>query len=258
MHKIISPTQSTFIRGRNIFESILACIELVHTMKKSRSGSFIFKVDFEKAFDCVKWDFLLEMMSKMGFGSTWIRWIKECISTSSVSVLINGSPTKEFSMGHGIRQGDPLSPFLFLIVAEGLNLLLEEAKSKNMLSGIKIGNGDLDISNLKYADDTIIMAHATHTNVLAIKSVLCWFEIMSGLRVNFGKSSLTVFNMRSGWCSVASSLLKCKSVLLPFTYLRVPIGSSPCKAEFWKPVVNKHINKLAIWKCKSLSIGGRR
>lgn len=117
----------------------MACNEMLHLMKKRKSGSLAFKVDFEKAFDCVRWDFLFEIMAKMGFNQTWINWISECLSSASVSVLINGSPTDEFPMRCGLRQGDPLSQFLFLITVEGLNLMLEEAKSKKLLEGIKVG-----------------------------------------------------------------------------------------------------------------------
>lgn len=96
--KIISLVQSAFIVGRNIFERTMACNEMLHLMKKCSTGSFAFKVDFEKAFDCVRWNFLFEMMEKLGFHSTWIHWIRECLTTTSVSILINGSPTEEIKM----------------------------------------------------------------------------------------------------------------------------------------------------------------
>lgn len=111
MERIIGPTQSAFITGRNISESIMAYNEMLHLMKKSNSASFVFKVDFEKAFDYVRWDFLSEMMGKLGFCSKCIGWIQECLSSASVSVLLNGSPISEFPMCCGLRQGDSLSPF---------------------------------------------------------------------------------------------------------------------------------------------------
>lgn len=155
------------------------------------------------------------MMGKMGFGQLWISWIRECLSTASISVLINCSPTKVFLMSRGLRQGDPLSPFLFLIVVESLHLLLEEAKTKNLMSGIKVGASNLFISHLQYADDTILMAPASLANVLAIKSILRWFELLSGLKVNFHKSNLTVFNVPQSWSTTASTILKCNTAALP-------------------------------------------
>lgn len=84
-----------------------------------------------------------------------------------------------------MRQGDPLSPFLFLIVAEGLHLLIEKAKSENLLSGVEVDKSGLYVSHIQYADETILLALASQSNKLAIKSILGWFELFSELRVNF-------------------------------------------------------------------------
>ncbi|GKV35303.1 hypothetical protein SLEP1_g43600 [Rubroshorea leprosula] len=99
--------------------------------------AFVFKADFEKAYDCVDWEFLDWMMSRFGFGTKWRRWIKECLSTARVSVLVNGSPTEEFQMGKGLRQGDPLSLFLFLMIGEGLHGLVKKAETVGMPVGGK-------------------------------------------------------------------------------------------------------------------------
>lgn len=97
--------------------------------KKTKKETVFIKVDFEKAYDSVSWEFLDFMMGKMGFNDKWKRRIRECISTVSVSVLVNESPTEEFKLGRGLHRVDLLSPFLFLIVAEGLNAMFNEAAS---------------------------------------------------------------------------------------------------------------------------------
>ena len=117
------------------------------------------KLDIEKAYDSISWEFLYKVLDKMGFGSRWLSWMKWCISTASFSVLINGSPAGFFQSSRGLRQGDPLSPYLFVIGMEALSCLINRAVDGNYLSGIRVANGggeDLSISHLLYADDTLI------------------------------------------------------------------------------------------------------
>ena len=120
----------------------------------------VFKVDFEKAYDSVSWGFLDYMMMRMGFCERWRKWIHGCMSSASISILVNGSPTKEFTPERGLRQGDPLAPFLFNIVAEGLTGLMRNAVAKNMFSSYQVGNHKEDVNILQYADDTLFFGSA--------------------------------------------------------------------------------------------------
>ncbi|GJX03142.1 putative RNA-directed DNA polymerase [Tanacetum coccineum] len=134
--KIVDPISL----DRFILDEVLLVNEVVDFIKKSKNSCLIFKVDFEKAYDCVNWEFLYEVMSQMGFGRKWCGWIRACLETATSSILVNGTPTKEFVLQHGIRQGDPLSPFLFLIVAEGLNIMMQEVLNSGLfeVSGLKV------------------------------------------------------------------------------------------------------------------------
>ncbi|GKV49628.1 hypothetical protein SLEP1_g56369 [Rubroshorea leprosula] len=257
MSGIISDTQSTFLGGRQLVDSVLVLNEVIDEVKLKKQKAFVFKADFEKAYDCVDWAYLDWMFCKMGFGMKWRGWIRECLSTARISVLVNGSPTKEFVMGKGLRQGDPLSPFLFLIVAEGLNGLVKRAENEGMLRGIAVGNKGLTVSLLQFADDTVFLGNADSENIFAVKTILRCFELMSGLRINFCKSSVVGFNVSERWIRGVASVLHCGVGETSFMYLGLPVGRKIRCTKMWEPVLKKFRAKLAIWKSNSLSSGGR-
>ncbi|GKV12577.1 hypothetical protein SLEP1_g23703 [Rubroshorea leprosula] len=257
MPAIVSETQSAFVGGRQLVDSVLVLNEVVEEIKNRKQPAFVFKADFEKAYDCVDWSFLDWMMDTFGFGTKWRGWIKECLSTARTSVLVNGSPTREFEVGKGLRQGDPLSPFLFLMIGEGLQGLVQKAVAEGMLHGIEIGKKGMTMSLLQFADDTIIMGRADAENIRMVKDVLRWFELMSGLRINFNKSSIYGYNVSEGWLKGSAGTLRCGVGQTPFLYLGLPIGSKSERKKVWEPVVNKFRAKLAGWKASTLSFGGR-
>jgi len=125
MRSLISETQTTFLKDRQILDGILIANELLDEARKTKKELMLFKVDFEKSYDSVDWGYLDKVMRKMAFPVLWRKWIKECVSTATTLVLVNGSPTEEFHLKRGLRQGDPLSPFLFLLVDEGLNVMMK-------------------------------------------------------------------------------------------------------------------------------------
>jgi len=155
---IISDSQSAFIRGRQILDGILVANEIGDETHQCRKELILFKVDFEKAYDSIDWSYLDEVMLKMGFPTLRRKWIKECIGTATTSVLVNGSPTNEFSLRRGLRQGDPLSPFLFLLATKGFHVLMKSLSANNHFTGYRVGSGDATvISHLQFADDTLIL-----------------------------------------------------------------------------------------------------
>ena len=128
----------------------------------------------------------------MGFCSKWILWIEGCLKSASVLVLVNGSPTAQFAPQKGLRQGDPLAPLLFNIVAKGLTGLMREAIKKQLYDEFLVGEKSVPVSILQYADNTIFFGEATMQNVKTIKSILRAIELSSGLKINYGKSSFGV------------------------------------------------------------------
>lgn len=182
MNPIISSNQSAFLPKRNIFDGVVIINEVVDCARKTGKQCFIFKVDFEKAYDSVNWNFLVYMMRRLGFNDKWRAWIKGCIFAGSCSVLVNGSPADEFQIKRGLKQGDPLALFLFLMVAERLLGLMRKAVSIGKYKGLQVGSGGIEVSILQYADDTIFVGEVSWENLWIIKSVLRCFEVASGLK----------------------------------------------------------------------------
>jgi exonuclease III len=256
MDSIISKSQSAFIKGRFLADGVVVLNEIVDYAKRSNKECLILKVDFEKAYDSVSWDFLDYMLGRFGFGTKWRAWMKRCVCSGNLSVLVNGSPTEQVNITRGLKQGDPLAPFLFLLVAEGLGSLMTKAVSLCFFKGFKL-NSDILISHLQYADDTIFIGEACVENLWSMKAILRWFELISGLKVNFSKSNIIGVNVQNSFLEGAASFLHCKVRSLPFTYLGLPVGANPRCVNTWKPVLDAIENRLHSWKNKYVSLGGR-
>ncbi|GKU93946.1 hypothetical protein SLEP1_g7495 [Rubroshorea leprosula] len=259
---VIGEQQMAFIEGRQLVEGAVIANEILDEVKRKKKKGFLFKADFEKAdfekaYDKVSWEFIDYMVMRMGFCATWRKWIQECLNSSSVSILINGSPTNQFPVNKGIRQGDSLSHFLFLIVAEGLNGLMSSAVDKERYKGVGIGSGDAMVTHLQFADDTIFFGDATEDNIRVIKCIMRTFELASGLKINFKKSQLIGVGVDQNWSAKMAYQLCCKEGKLLFKYLGIPIGGNHRRKAMWQPMVEFVREKLASWKGRYLSMGGR-
>ncbi|PNY11765.1 ribonuclease H [Trifolium pratense] len=179
-----------------------------------------------------------------------------CIFQSSMSILVNGSPTEDFNVERGLRQGDPLSPFLFLIVAEGLAGMMRRVVEIGRFKGFHV-NDNIQFQILQFADDTILMGEGTLDNLRTIKVLLRSFELMSGLKINFVKSKLYGFHVDGRFLEAGSTFLSCRSDVIPFRFLGIPVGANPRRKETWKPVVEAMARRLSCWNSRHLSFGGR-
>ncbi|CAL5415768.1 unnamed protein product [Camellia sinensis] len=255
--EVIGDSQSAFLGGRSILDGVFIANEIVDGWKKARKKGMLIKLDFEKAYDSINWEFLFSMLANFGFGSKWTSWMRACVSTARLSVLVNGSPTEEFSPQKGLRQGDSLSPFLFIIVAEGLNILMHRAHELGIIKGVKVGAKEVMISHLQFADDSMLFCEADLEQIVHIKRVLRCFEILSGMRINFHKSVVCGVGVDVEALSSCADILNCKVQGLPMKFLGLPLGANPGRKSTWKPVLDKVKARLAGWKRRTLSFAGR-
>ncbi|XP_058751966.1 uncharacterized mitochondrial protein AtMg01250-like [Vicia villosa] len=164
----------------------------------------------------------------MGFGEKWKRWMELLVFSSNMSVLVNGSPTKEFKVSKGLRQGDPLSPFLFVLVVEGLTGLVKNSMLSGDFQGFAFSeNCKVDI--LQFADDTLLVGEGSWKHVWAMRAVLRAFELVSGLGINYHKSKLIGINSNPHFLEVVSLFLSCRLEESSFHFLGIPIGFNPRK-----------------------------
>jgi len=157
LSSVISDNQAAFIPGRMITDNNIIAHEVFHALKarKRQSKSYMaLKTDITKAYDRLEWNFLKSTMEHMGFDARWIQWIMTCVSSVSFSVLINGSP-RMITPARGIRQGDPMSPYLFILCAEVLSHMLQQAEKKRHIQGIKICDKGPAITHLLFANDSL-------------------------------------------------------------------------------------------------------
>ena len=124
MRKLVLNSQNAFVEGRQILDAVLVANEAIDSRKRSAGAGLVCKLDIEKAYDHINWRFLLSILEKIGFGPKWRNWIFFCISTVRMTVLVNDTPTEFFSTFRGLRQGDPLSPYLFVLIMEAFSSLI--------------------------------------------------------------------------------------------------------------------------------------
>ena len=195
----------------------------------------------------------------MGFCAKWVGWAKWCISTTSFSVLVNGTPAGFFNSSKGLRQGDPISPYLFVLGMEALSCLIKRAVSGGFLTSYRVkgrGGEGVQLTHLMYADDTLIFYDASKDQLAHLSYVLMWFEVISGLRINLDKSEIIPMGKVENLKVLALELER-KVGKLPPIYLGLPLGAPHKSVAVWDGVEERLRRRLAFWKRQYISKGGR-
>ncbi|CAN1181431.1 LINE-1 retrotransposable element ORF2 protein [Linum perenne] len=254
---IISPAQTAFIKGRYIGDGILLAHELLKGYNCSgMSPRCAMKIDLMKAFNSVEWLFVFETLKAMNSPLQYIEWIKECFQASMLSVNINGTSKGYFPAKRGLRQGDPISPYLFVISMEVLNCLFErsvESKRYHLHPQCK----GVNLTHLSFADDLLVFSKANREAIEEVTAVLNRFHQLSGLRFNPEKSYIYTAGVSdeveddlatvSGFCKGS----------LPFRYLGVPLTAGKLRKCDCKSLVDRITKRVTDWKAKHLSYAGK-
>ncbi|GJR84160.1 RNA-directed DNA polymerase, eukaryota [Tanacetum coccineum] len=200
--------------------------------------------------------FLIDVLEAFGFGSVWCNWIRGILYSSKASILVNGSPTKEFSCYCGLKQGDPLAPYIFILVMESLYLSFSRMVEEDLFKGIQLPRS-ISISHIFYADDAMFIGEWSDNNLKGITNILNCFFLALGLQINVHKCQLLGVGVSNNVVQQAADSIRCSILNNQFQYLGVMVGDNMSRLKAWDDIILHIKSRLSKWKVKTLSIGGR-
>lgn len=254
---LVSETQSAFVPGRLITDNALIAFECFHKIQHSknpRDSYCAYKLDLAKAYDRVDWDFLEGALRRIGFADKWIEWVMACVRSVRFTVRCNGELLEPFHPSRGLRQGDPLSPYLFLFMAEGLAGLLRREVTKGSPTPLKIARNSPGISNLLFTDDSLLFFKANVEEARKVKEILNIFQRSSGQLLSQSKCSL----LFSEACPVQvreeiKEILGVTISVFESKYLGLPTPEGRMKDEHFQPIMDKLGKRCCDWNERFMS-----
>ncbi|WVZ65394.1 hypothetical protein U9M48_014768 [Paspalum notatum var. saurae] len=248
---LIDMDQTGFMKGRSISENFVYATELVQSCYRRRRATLVLKLDFAKAFDSVEWCSLMDILRARGFPDLWCSWMEQLLKTSKSAILVNGQPGPWISCKKGLRQGDALSPYLFLMVADVLQQLIKRD------GGVRHPITDDPCPVLQYADDTLILVRASVTDIRRLRKLLDDFSAATGLKINYEKSTAVPMHVQPAPLARMIRILQCKEGTFPQTYLGLPLSNYKLNMSAFAPLIAKVDKRLSGWSAMILSQAGR-
>eukprot|EP00253_Pinus_taeda_P028693 PITA_28693 len=227
---IISEEQSGYVEGRQILENILLAQEMIHSLHSRKEAGMIM---------------------------TWIKWILALIKSPIYSILVNGAPSIPFNPMRGIRQGDPLSPFLFVILMEGLSRTIAKKKAEGTIKGLQPIRSLPATTHQQFVDDTMLHGSPTVKEAVSYRDILDLFSQASGMEINFSKSTIFFFNTHLAVQTHLSQLLGFRIGSLPSRYLGVPLTLRPWQKGHWEKILANMKKRCSHWTNRALNLAGR-
>ncbi|KAG6420962.1 hypothetical protein SASPL_117508 [Salvia splendens] len=260
MKYVVSPNQLSFIAGRSIIDNVVIAQECDHSMNKckTQTGWMSIKVDLENAYDRIQWEFLEDCMMDLGLPQQLISLIMECVSTATMQVLWNGSPTSVFKPERDIHQGDPLLPYLFVLGMEKLSHSINKSVQDRDWDPIRLARHGSPVSHLFFVDDLVLFCKADMKNARTLKSILDKFNHHSRHKVSASKTQLFFsLNIDVSLAQAIENHLQFQSVCNLGKYLGIPIFHGRVTKNKFQYLIDKVRARLNGWSASSLSLAGR-
>lgn len=247
--------------NRSISDNVLVAFEMLHFMKQRRKGmegELALKLDVSKAYDRVKWDFLKHQIEQIGFSEKWIDWVMMCVSTVVYSINLNGAQVGPIFPKRGLRQGDPLSPYLFLLCVEGLSRSIKNSAMQGKIKGCQVHAQAPAVTHLLFADDSFLFCKTIVEEAEEIKSILRRYEMQSGHAINFQKSGIMFSsNIRVDKQQEIKNLLGVHNDLSEGKYLGLPSLVGKARKKVFQFLKDRMWSKIQGWSAKCLSKAGK-
>lgn len=261
LNKAIGREQSSFVPQRQIIDNIVVYQEALHSMrmKKGNMGYMVLKIDLEKAYDRLLWNFLHDTLQEVGLNDHWVENIMKCVRTPNLAILWNGNQLDWIKPRRGIRQGDPMSPYLFVLCMEKLSHIIKAEVTQGRWCGLKISRYGPVISHLFFADDMVLFAEATEEQMGTIKRCLNLFEEASGQKVSLQKSQMFFSNnVDPEKANRIAEIVGITRTTDLGRYLGVPSVHGRVTTSLFAPLIERIESKLQGWKKRYLLLAGRR